>query len=108
MKKIIFLIISIYYLNISGYGQEWIRIYGQGLNAISWDVKEDYDRGFDIAGMVNNYTYAWLIKTDINGNMLWNQRFGDGNYLIEAENVEKTNDGGYILCGTTEKYGRDR
>jgi len=99
------LIASIYYLNISAYGQEWIRIYGQGLNATVWDVKEDYDRGFDIAGMVNNYTYAWLIKTDINGNMLWNQRFGTGDYMIVAENVEKTNDGGYILCGTTVKYG---
>ena len=105
MKKIIFLIVSIYNLNISGYGQEWIRIYGQGMNAVARDVKEDYDKGFDIAGMVNNYTYAWLIKTDVNGNMLWNQRFGNGNYLIATENVEKTNDGGYILCGTTEKYG---
>ena len=105
MKKIIFLIVSIYNLNISGYGQEWIRIYGQGLNAVGMYVIEDYDRGFDILGMVNNYKYAWLIKTDVNGNILWDKRFGNGQYDIGSSNIEQTNDGGYILCGTMEKYG---
>ena len=65
---------------------------------------EDYDKGYDILGMINNYKYLWLIKTSVNGNILWDRKIGNGIYTNWAGNIEKTLDGGYIICGTWTKF----
>jgi hypothetical protein len=83
--------------------QNWIKYYGQGQNAVCRSIANDYDKGMVIGGMINNYTFSWIIKTDINGNTLWDKRFGSGEYSCGLENVEKTSDGGYIICGTWQK-----
>jgi len=84
--------------------QDWIRIYGQGQDAVGRYITEDYDHGYIILGDVNNYSYCWLLKTDINGNQLHNLRIGSGSYAVGSENIEKTLDNGYILCGTWTKF----
>lgn len=72
------------------------------------NVQQTADGGFiltassTVAGN-NNYS-AYLIKTDANGDTLWTRTFGgaledDGNY------VQKTQDGGYIITGTTLSFG---
>jgi len=85
------------------YAQPWIRYYGQGQNAIAWNVTEQSDKGYLIAGGINLSTYSWLLKTDVNGNLLWDKKFGTGNYITFLMNVEQTFDGGFILCGSTMK-----
>ncbi len=71
-------------------------------------VYENYEYKFVIAGLVYNPNTTsrdvWLLKTDEYGNLLWEKRFGyndsdDGKY------VTKTNDQGYILCGTVRYAG---
>lgn len=81
-------------------GQDWIRYYGQGQNAVCNSISNDYDKGAIIGGMVNNYKYLWIIKVDINGNILWNKKIGKENNDCGIGNIEKTADGGYILCGS--------
>jgi len=51
---------------------------------------------------------TWIIKTDNNGNMLWNESIG---YNINpsypdyhASSVQQINDGGYAICGTRINY----
>lgn len=83
--------------------QDWIRIYGEGQSALCRDVIEDYDKGYIISGMISNYRFAWILKTDINGQTLWDKRFGTGLYQVWTRNIEKTADGGYIFCGTWTK-----
>jgi hypothetical protein len=87
------------------YSQEWPKIYGDNFHAYVKNVFEDYDRGYLIGGDVlanaNTFRYAWIIKTDINGNELWNKKFGNGidqNYL---GSYAKTIDQGLIVCGFT-------
>lgn len=66
------------------------------------------DSGFIIAGDVefaNATTHqAWLIKTDSNGNTVWNQTYG-GTNSDTFLSVAQTLDGGFIIAGTTKSYG---
>lgn len=88
---------------VQSFCQDWIRIYGQGLNAVGRFVIEDYDKGFIILGDLN-YNYSWINKIDVNGNILHEKRIGSGHYPIWSSNIERTIDNGYILCGTWTKF----
>ena len=103
MKKIIVLLCLFYSVVQNLFCQEWIKYYGQGQNGQCINIINDYDKGFVIGGMVNNYKYLWIVKTDINGNILWNKRLGDGIHDGGLGNIEKTNDNGYILCASWTK-----
>jgi hypothetical protein len=94
-------------LSLNSYAQDWIRIYGQGKNAEIRYVIETYDKGylFDALFHTGNHTYLWLFKSDINGTILWEKQIGTGSYTFYSMNAEQTEDGGYILSGSTTKYG---
>ena len=47
--------------------------------------------------------YAWLIKSDINGNLLWSKSIFSQSYQIAFSGVDGTADGGFILTGGTTK-----
>jgi hypothetical protein len=89
--------------SINSQTQTWVKIYGQGQNAVCRYVIDDFDRGFNILGMIN-YKYAWIIKTDINGDILHDIRIGSGSYTVGSANIERTLDNGYILCGSWTKF----
>ena len=55
-------------------------------------------------GFGGNRGDIWIIKTDENGNTVWNQIFG-GPKEDRGYYISKTNDGGYIVAGRTESYG---
>ncbi|MDP8269144.1 MAG: T9SS type A sorting domain-containing protein, partial [Candidatus Tenebribacter davisii] len=44
------------------------------------------------------------VKTDENGNELWNQSYGGSNYE-RAYSIQQTIDNGYIVAGVTDSYG---
>jgi len=103
MKKY-FIIILVTFLPITLFSQEWVHIYGEGQSAIGTYIIEDYDKGYDILGMIGNYKYIWIQKTDINGEPIWDKRFGNSTIQLGASNIERTPDNGYIICGSWTKF----
>ncbi|MFZ4705533.1 MAG: T9SS type A sorting domain-containing protein [Bacteroidales bacterium] len=107
MGKLYLLIFLSEFFNLDVNGQVWVRTYGNGLNANVYDVTESYDRGFIFAAQINYGAYLWIFKTDINGEILWDKRIGTGqeSSFFSPMNIEQTTDNGYIICGSSTKYG---
>ncbi len=83
-------------------GTEWDR--GPSLVATS-------DGGYALAGYagyVGPFSAGsgdfWLVKTDANGNMEWNQTYG-GTGFDAACSLVVTSDGGYAIAGFTSSFG---
>jgi len=104
MKRIILLISALYFISNYSYSQDWIKVYGDETSGIGRYVIETYDKGYLFLGSRNSYKYGWLIKTDINGNIIWDKRIGNNNTDNVPFNIEQTSDNGYIICGSTTKY----
>jgi hypothetical protein len=110
--KIVRILILIAFSIITKYSiaQEWVRTYtsSQGLGYLSWGGGiESYDHGYVIIGNNGIYKYGLIIKTDINGYKIWEKFIGTGSYHNVPENIEQTLDSGYIIAGTTSKYGSE-
>lgn len=86
------------------YAQNWPKVY-LGMNAFANGVINNYDKGFLILGTKTNYKLGWIIKTDVNGDKLWDKKIGTGQYTLLPKNIEQTYDNGYIVCGTTSQIG---
>jgi len=77
---------------------------------VGYSVRQTADGGYIIGGTKysNEPEYlsqmVWLIKTDANGNKVWDRIFGGPRKDI-GYSVQQTSDGEYILTGSTESFG---
>ncbi|MEJ2271025.1 MAG: hypothetical protein P8X91_00745, partial [Candidatus Bathyarchaeota archaeon] len=73
-----FLILSI--PSVFGSSVMWSQTYGSENQEVAHWIVETSDGGYAISGYTNSFgdgSYdSWLIKTDVNGNMLWNKTYG--------------------------------
>ncbi len=90
-------------LNIQGEVQ-WVRQHGSEYADRTTTMTRTADGGFALAGMTRNTSNqldnGWLVRTDSNGNVLWERQYG-GERTDEFHWVEALTDGGFILCGRT-------
>ncbi|WP_370571816.1 disaggregatase related repeat-containing protein [Methanomethylovorans sp.] len=86
----------------------WNKTFGGSNYDVANSVDQTSDGGYIVAGGTVSYgagdSDAWLIKVDSSGNQQWNETFGEARW-DNAESVQQTSDGGYIIAGGTESYG---
>ena len=87
--------------------EQWSQTYGGSSYDRSNSVQQTQDGGYIITGNTNSPEMntnggsdVWLIKTDGSGNELWTKTFG-GSLIEGGRSVQQTQDGGYIISGTT-------
>jgi hypothetical protein len=89
-------LISFALVSLVGASSEmWSKTYGSGTGH---SLVETSDGGFAIAAVVYGGADFWLVKTDANGNMEWNQTYG-GPETESAKALIETSDGGFAIAG---------
>jgi len=86
----------------------WERTYGGSGYDAACSLIQTADGGYGIAGSTSSKgagsTDVWIIKLDIEGNILWDKTYGgDGEEYAEA--LIQTADGGYGIAGSTSSKG---
>lgn len=97
---------DIFLIKTDAYGDTlWTRTFGGTTNDVGKYVRQTTDGGYIIAGFTRNggigYYDALLIKTDANGNLIWNKNYQGSPLGDAAYCVQQTSDGGYIMVGAT-------
>jgi len=86
----------------------WTRTYGGSGDDQAWDAQQTTDRGYIMAGFTASFGAGnrdfYLVKTDSLGDTLWTRTYGGSN-SDEANAVEQTTDGGYMIAGYTSSFG---
>ncbi|MCH8906317.1 MAG: transcriptional regulator [Candidatus Heimdallarchaeota archaeon] len=95
------------------WNQTYSRISSHGWNAFSQTI----DGGFILAGSkfiaqrpisgtdgFGNDQDMWLAKTNVNGEIQWNETYG-GTGVDIANDIIQTTDGGFLLAGSTSTFG---
>ena len=121
MKKL-YVLILIFFTFLNFYGQApgivWQKCYGGngyeqaecvrqtndgGYIAVGYTTSSDGDLVGHPSGTSNDY---WIVKLNSNGGIVWKKTLG-GTKQDKAFSVETTNDGGYIVMGTTNSNDLD-
>lgn len=95
---------------------EWEENYGGSTLDEAADIQQTSDGGYIIAGSSasddvdlsgnNGMNDYWVFKLDASGTVEWENNFG-GSAMDEANSVEQTDDGGFIVGGYSESDDQD-
>jgi hypothetical protein len=81
---------------------EWNHTYGGAGQEESFCVVQANDGGYLVVGSTNSFGAGqndfWLVKTDANGKISWNQTYGGAGEEV-ARSVVEASDGGYTVTG---------
>ena len=88
--------------------EEWNKTFGGNHSEVGFSIQRINNGNYIISGYTNSFGAgdcdAWIIKTDSNGNELWNKTFG-GKEDDRAYSIVKISDEEYLFTGYTESYG---
>jgi len=88
--------------------EEWNQTFGGYSQNIGYSVQQTFDSGFILTGRhrIEGHSYEdlWVIKTDSQGNELWNQSYSGNQGGSCGYSIKQTLDGGYIILGKDQSY----
>jgi len=96
--------IDIYALRLDVDGNEvWSEHYDAGWSEYAYKVKETTNGTFIIAGSIRNnpgdFTDAYMLEIDADGNLLWDNQFGNDDGFDAFYDVTEATDGGFVFAG---------
>jgi predicted secreted protein len=87
---------------------QWNKTYGGTGSDNGFHMTQTLEGGYAIIGSTASFGAGgndiWLVKTDTNGVMEWNQTYG-GTGTDDGRSIIQTTDGGYALAGNTNSLG---
>jgi hypothetical protein len=110
LASVLFFVLATLHLigSVGASSELWSRTYGGTEGDYAYSLVETSDGGYTLIGYTISFGAGswdvWLVKTDMYGNMEWNQTYG-GKEHEEAYSLVVTSDGGYALAGYTESFG---
>lgn len=90
----------------------WEQIFKDPPGAFGLSIANGSDNGFVITGYsyrdvdINNGRYTFIMKTDDNGNFLWETPI-DASRIARADAIATAQDGGYIIVGESRQLSND-
>ena len=88
---------------------DWNCTYGGAGSDSASSIVQTVDGGYALAGFTNSFGAGagdfWLVKTDADGNAMWNRTYGSGATVEDAQSVVQANDEGYALVGDVNNGG---
>ena len=99
---------DVYLLKTTADGEEkWSKTFGGSGWEYSFSVIQTADLGYLITGYTTSLGAGskdvYLIKTDNQGNLIWEKTYGGENKDV-GRAVCETQDGGFLICGYTDSY----
>ena len=104
--------LDVYLIKTDGNGDSlWTKTFGGSSFDLGFSVQQTTDGGYIIIGGTDSYGNGdrdfYLIKTDVNGDLIWTKTFG-GIFRDVGSSVQQTTDGGFIITGYTSSGNGDR
>jgi len=87
----------------------WEKTYGGEGNDKAYSIQQTRDGGYIVAGSTRSkgaggYDF-WVLKLNEKGEIIWEKTYG-GSGNDEANSIQQTRDGGYIVAGYTRSKGK--
>ncbi|MCC7303430.1 MAG: hypothetical protein IT233_12395 [Bacteroidia bacterium] len=101
---------GLYMLRLNKYGNfVWHRTFGEVNVDVGMSVVESTDSGIVCVGYTNSYGSGgydlWVLKTDKNGNFLWQKTYGGSNWDF-GNWIAPAAGNGFIVTGSTQSFGQ--
>ncbi len=109
--SLVIIIVMVTMTNDCIQAQPWPKTYFPAETTFPTCIRETYDKGYILGGWfeLNGYPYqSYLLKTTINGDMLWSKRLSLGTDYTSLSDINQTFDNGFIISGNTAAYGSER
>ncbi|MEJ2695449.1 MAG: hypothetical protein P8013_02260 [Candidatus Sulfobium sp.] len=86
----------------------WQKTYGGSSYDDAYAIQQNSDGGYIVAGDTESFgagnSDIWILKLDPSGNVSWQKTYGGSDY-DDANAIQQTSDGGYIVAGRTKSFG---
>ncbi|MBU2649425.1 MAG: hypothetical protein KKA81_00690, partial [Bacteroidetes bacterium] len=104
--KLYILVILSFYVSFVLGQNKWLHAYYNNKDAYGYHFSSSYDQGIYLLGKHgHNYvSFNWLIKTDINGNLLWEKTIGEPNSYLGLFSIDINDKGSTYIVGKTSFY----